>query len=97
MILLTNFGQTFIISMLAVLIMAVLFGVVFFVHTLKNIKTTQQRVNEISNRLSVGQKVLLSSGILGEVEVIHEETVDNKTKSNSLLEVRKESIHEILG
>lgn len=96
MLLTTNFGQVFIISMLAVLLMAVLFGVIFFINSLKNIKLTQQNIDDIASRLSVGQKVTFSNGLMGEVISIHSETVDLQIKSGSVIEVYKESINEIL-
>lgn len=97
MLFLTNFGQTFIISMLAVLLMAVLFGLVFFVHSLRNIKQTQQNLDSLVSRLQVGQRVIFSNGLIGEVVSIYDETVDIKLKSDAVIEVRKESLYEILS
>lgn len=95
MILLTNFGQTLIISMLAVLIMAVLFGLVYFVKTLGTLKKAQILKNEIESQLTIGQKVLFSNGLVGEVSRIGEQTVEI-TMISGVVEVRKESIYEII-
>ncbi len=97
MLLTTNFGQVFIISMLAVLLMAVLFGVIFFINSLKNVKMTQKNIDDIASRLSVGQKVIFSNGLIGEVVSIHKDTADLQIKSGAVIEVYKESIHEILN
>lgn len=97
MILLASFGQTFVISMLAVLLMAVLFGAVYFLKTLKQMKIAQIERNDIEMRIKEGQKVLFLNGLIGEVKAIHQESVEILVMSQTLLEVRKESINEILN
>lgn len=95
--LLTNFGQSLVTSMLAVLIMVVLFGVIYFVKTLRTLKETQIKNNDIENRLQNGQRILFGNSMMGIVENINQESVDVKVKSGAVIEILKESINEILS
>lgn len=95
--LLTNFGQSLVTSMLAVLIMVVLFGVIYFVKTLRTLKETKIKNNDIENRLQNGQRVLFGNSMMGIVENINQDSVDVKVKSGAVIEILKESINEILN
>lgn len=96
LLLAATFGQIFVISMLAVLLLAVLFSLVFFVRSLSQIKQTKLQQDDIIARLEVGKRVSLNSGVLGVITAIHSETVDIEVKSKAILEVYKTSIKEVL-
>ncbi|HHX52142.1 MAG TPA: preprotein translocase subunit YajC [Erysipelothrix sp.] len=96
MFLLTNFGQTFVIAMLAVLLMVVLFGLVFFVNSLSQIKRSKLDQDEIVNKLEVGKRVALKNGIIGTIIAISDETIDLEVKSKAIVEVYKTAVHQIL-
>lgn len=97
MVLLTNsFGQTLVISMLAVLIIVVLFSLIFFVNSLSQIKRNQKNQNELNALLKIGQKVTLNSGLIGTIINISQETIDLEVKSQAVIEVLKSSVHSII-
>lgn len=96
MFLLTNFVQTFVIAMLAVLLMVVLFGLVFFVNSLSQIKRSKLDQDEIVNKLEVGKRVALKNGIIGTIIAISDETIDLEVKSKAIVEVYKTAVHQIL-
>ena len=82
--------------MLAVLLMVVLFGLVFFVNSLSQIKRSKLDQDEIVNKLEVGKRVALKNGIIGTIIAISDETIDLEVKSKAIVEVYKTAVHQIL-
>lgn len=93
---LTTFVQQLISSMVAVLILAVIFLVTYSLKSMSQMKQEVIKKDYIAKNLKEGSTVLFSNGIKGVVQSIYEEEVVVAVNDQMTLTILKDGIYEII-
>ncbi len=90
-----GFGANVLASSVALIILIVLMGVVYFFWSKANIKKKSKYFERIHAELAPGQKVLFGGGIFGTVKSVDGDVVEIKVRSGATLDVSRYAIQEI--
>lgn len=90
-----RFIEVFLISSISVLVMVILFSSIYFLNQLSALKRQEKAKQALLSSLKSSQKVVLESGILGEIVAVNNNTISLQIAPHTVIEVVSTSINRI--
>lgn len=90
-----DFGANVLASSVALIILLVVMGLVYYFWSKANIKKKSKYFEQIHTELAPGQEVMFAGGIFGTVKSVNGDKVEIKVRSGAILDVSRYAIQEI--
>ncbi|MDU5336010.1 preprotein translocase subunit YajC [Enterococcus sp.] len=89
-------AQSILSSSIVMIVFLIIMALVYYLFSRKGIKERKDHYKKLHQSLKSGQKVQLSSGIIGTLKRVDEEVVELEIKSGVVMEVSRYAISDII-